>query len=73
MRFRFTDPKHFALTSAILISLVAVIVSLFLMTFLNKSIILLLAIVGITVFPIYLFLSEKSHRIFYIRQNKDYL
>lgn len=50
MRFRFTDPKHFALTSAILISLVAVIVSLFLMTFLNKSTILLLAIVGITVF-----------------------
>lgn len=50
MRFRFTDPKHFALTSAILISLVTVIVSLFLMTFLNKSTILLLAIVGITVF-----------------------
>ena len=59
MRFRFTDPKHFALTSAILISLVAVIVSLFLMTFLNKSIILLLAIVGITVFLFTYFFLKK--------------
>ena len=59
MRFRFTDPKHFALTSAILISLVAIVVSLLLLAFLNKSTILLLAIVGIIVFLFTYFFLKK--------------
>jgi len=59
MRFRFTDPKHFALTSAILISLVNVVVSLFLLTFLNTSTLLLITIVGIAVFIFTYFFLKK--------------
>ena len=59
MRFKVTDPKHFALTSAILISLIAVVVSFLLLTFLNKNTLLLVLLVGIVVFLFTYFFLKK--------------
>ena len=59
MRFKVTDPKHFALTSAILISLIAVVVSFLLLTFLNKNTLLLVLLVGIVVFLFAYFFLKK--------------
>ena len=59
MRIRFTDPKHFALVSAIFISLVAVFVSFLLLTFLNKNTILPLTVMGMSVFVFAYFYLKK--------------
>ncbi len=59
MRFKVSDPKHFALTSAILISLVAVVVTSLLLTFLNNDILLLVILVGIVVFLFAYFFLKK--------------
>ena len=50
MKLKATDPKHFALTSAVLISLVAIVVYFLLFTFLIKNIVILVLVVGIVVF-----------------------
>ena len=59
MKFKVSDPKHFALTSAILISLVAVVVSYLLFTFLNKNILLPVILAGLVVFLFAYFFLKK--------------
>ena len=59
MKFKVSDPKHFALTSAILISLVAVVVSFLLLTFLNKNILLPVILAGLVVFFFAYFFLRK--------------
>ena len=59
MKFKFTDPKHFALTSAILISLIAVVVSFLLLVFQIKSNLLIALVVGIIVFLFAYFYLKK--------------
>jgi two-component system phosphate regulon sensor histidine kinase PhoR len=59
MSFKGSDPKHFALTSAILISLVAVVVSFLLLAFLNKNIILPVILTGLVVFLFAYFFLKK--------------
>ena len=66
MRFKVSDPKHFALTSAILISLVAVVVSVLMLTFLNKNILLPVILAGIIVFLFaYFFLKQVIESFIY--------
>ena len=64
MRIRFTDPKHIALTSAILISLVTVIDSVLLLGFLNKNHILLITVVAISVFLFAYYFLKKVIELF---------
>ena len=59
MKFKVSDPKHFALTSAILISLVAIVVSYLLFTFLNKNILLPVILAGLVVFLFAYFFLKK--------------
>src|SRR5450830_1709325 len=59
MKVKVTDPKHFALTSAILISLVAIVITFLLFTFLVVSTFLLVILVGIAVFLFAYFFLKK--------------
>jgi len=66
MRFKVSDPKHFALTSAILISLVAVVVSVLMLTLLNTNILLPVLLAGIVVFLFaYFFLKQVIESFIY--------
>jgi two-component system phosphate regulon sensor histidine kinase PhoR len=59
MKFKVSDPKHFALTSAILISLVTVVVSFLLLAFQNNNIVLPVILVGVVVFLFAYFFLKK--------------
>jgi two-component system phosphate regulon sensor histidine kinase PhoR len=59
MKFKVTDPKHFAITSAFLISLVAIIVAFLLLAFQIKYPFLMVLVMGVVVFLFAFFFLKK--------------